>query len=144
QVSANKATAERLPALGGGMRDIELVPWNLAQIRHKDQSEAFATYIVDALKDHIPLAARPIDHAPLRVLESANMPAVLVEVGYLSNPAQEKQIAGNDFQTTLVQGVMDAIVRYRGAVAPTEGASRGAAGRCSSLPARVLCSASSS
>jgi N-acetylmuramoyl-L-alanine amidase len=124
QVSANKAIAERLPALGGGMRDIELVPWNLAQIRHKDQSEAFATFIVDALKDHVPLAPRPIDHAPLRVLQSANMPAVLVEVGYLSNPAQEKQIAGNDFQTTLVQGVVEAIVRYRDAVAPAEGASR--------------------
>jgi N-acetylmuramoyl-L-alanine amidase len=124
QVSANKVTTERLPALGGGMRDIELVPWNLAQIRHKDQSEAFATFIVDALKDHVPLAPRPIDHAPLRVLESANMPAVLVEVGYLSNPAQEKQIAGNDFQTTLVQGLVDAIARYRDAVAPAEGASR--------------------
>jgi N-acetylmuramoyl-L-alanine amidase len=124
QVGANKATAERLPALGGGMRDIELVPWNLAQIRHKDQSEAFATFIVDALKDHVPLAPRPIDHAPLRVLESANMPAVLVEVGYLSNPAQEKQLAGNDFQTTLVQGVVEAIVRYRDALAPAEGASR--------------------
>ena len=124
QVSANTVTTERLPALGGGMRDIELVPWNLAQIRHKDQSEAFATFIVDALRDHIPLAPRPIDHAPLRVLESANMPAVLVEVGYLSNPAQEKQISGNDFQTTLVQGIVDAIVRYRDAVSPGEGASR--------------------
>jgi N-acetylmuramoyl-L-alanine amidase len=124
QVSENKVTAERLPALGGGMRDIELVPWNLAQIRHKDQSDAFATYIVDALKDKVPMAPRPIDHAPLRVLESANMPAVLLEIGYLSNPAQEKQIAGNDFQTTLVQGVVDAIVRYRDAMAPAEGASR--------------------
>lgn len=124
QVSANNVASERLPALGGGMRDIELVPWNLAQIRHKDQSDTFATFVVDALKDHVPLAPRPIDHAPLRVLESANMPAVLVEVGYLTNAAQEKQIAGNDFQTTLVQGLVDAIVRYRDAVSPVEGASR--------------------
>lgn len=124
QVSANKVSEERLPALGGGMRDIELVPWNLAQIRHKDQSDTFASFVVDALKDHIPLAPRPIDHAPLRVLESANMPAVLVEVGYLSNVAQEKQIAGSEFQTTLVQGLVDAIVRYRDAVSPSEGASR--------------------
>jgi N-acetylmuramoyl-L-alanine amidase len=124
QVNANKVTSERLPALGGGMRDIELVPWNLAQIRHKAQSETFATFVLDALKDHVPLAPRPIDHAALRVLESANMPAVLVEVGYLSNAAQEKQIAGNDFQTTLVQGLVDAIMRYRDAVAPAEGASR--------------------
>ena len=41
------------------------------------------------------MATRPIDRAPLRVLESANMPAVLVEVGYLTNPAQATLIARN-------------------------------------------------
>jgi len=123
-ITSTRVAPERLPALGGGLRDIELVPWNLAQIRHKDQSDAFATMVVDALRDHVPLAPKPIEHAPLRVLESANMPAVLVEVGYLSNPAQEKLIAGNDFQSTLVQGLVDALVRFRDAVTPTEGASR--------------------
>jgi N-acetylmuramoyl-L-alanine amidase len=106
------------------MRDIELVPWNLAQIRHKDQSEAFANLVVEGLKNHVPLAAKPVEHAPLRVLESANMPAVLVEVGYLSNAAQEKQIASSDFQSAIVQGIVDAIVRFRDVVSPAEGASR--------------------
>jgi N-acetylmuramoyl-L-alanine amidase len=124
EVAANRVAAERLPALGGGLRDIELVPWNLAQIRHKDQSDTFASLVVDALKDHVPLAAKPIDHAPLRVLESANMPAVLLEVGYLSNVAQEKQIASVEFQSAIVQGLVDAIVRYRDVLAPAEGASR--------------------
>ena len=80
------------------MRDIELVPWNLAQIRHKDQSDAFANLVVEELKDHVPLAPKPVEHAPFRVLESANMPAVMLEIGYLSNPAQEKQIANGEFQ----------------------------------------------
>jgi N-acetylmuramoyl-L-alanine amidase len=123
-IASNHVTAERLPALGGGMRDIELVPWNLAQIRHKDQSDAFANLVVEGLKDHVPLAAKPIEHAPLRVLESANMPAVLVEIGYLSNAAQEKQIASNEFQSAIVQGLVDAIVRYRDVVSPAEGAAR--------------------
>ena len=84
----------------------------------------FANLVVDALKDHVPLAPKPVEHAPLRVLESANMPAVLVEVGYLSNAAQEKLIGSNDFQSTLVQGLVDAIVRYREIMSPSEGASR--------------------
>jgi N-acetylmuramoyl-L-alanine amidase len=123
-IPANALTPERLPAVGGGVRDIELVPWNLAQLRHKDQSEAFANLIVEGFKDHVPLAARPVDHAPLRVLEPANMPAVLIELGYLSNPAQEKQIAGNEFQAAMVQGIVEAIVRFRDVVAPAEGAAR--------------------
>jgi N-acetylmuramoyl-L-alanine amidase len=124
QVASSKVTSERLPAFGGGLRDIELVPWNLAQIRHKDQSDVFANLVVEALKDRVPLAPKPVEHASLRVLESANMPAVLVEVGYLSNAAQEKLIASNDFQSAIVQGLVDAIVRYRDVMSPSEGASR--------------------
>jgi len=41
------------------------------------------------------------------------MPAVLIEVGYLSNPEQEKLIAGEPFQNTVVQAIYDAVVRYR-------------------------------
>jgi N-acetylmuramoyl-L-alanine amidase len=123
-IGANPVAPERLPAVGGGFRDIELVPWNMAQIRHKDQSDVLAKMVVEGLTNHVPLAPRPSDHAPLRVLESANMPAVLVEVGYLSNAAQEKQIAGNEFQTALVQGLLDAIVRFRDFIAPAEGAAR--------------------
>jgi N-acetylmuramoyl-L-alanine amidase len=124
EISSNHVAGERLPALGGGMRDIELVPWNLAQIRHKDQSEAFANLVVEELKDHVPLASKPIEHAPFRVLESANMPAVMLEMGYVSNPVQEKQIANGEFQSAIVQALVDAIERFRDVVAPTEGASR--------------------
>ena len=40
------------------------------------------------------------------------MPAVLIELGYLTNAEQEKQLAGNDFQATFVQAIVDAIVRF--------------------------------
>jgi N-acetylmuramoyl-L-alanine amidase len=108
---------ERVPAFGGGSRDIELVLWDFAQTRHLDQSTTFAGVVEQSLHDRVTLAARPVDHAPLRVLESANMPAVLIEMGYLTNPDQEKLIAGDAFQNTLVQGLYDAIVKYRDAVA---------------------------
>ena len=108
---------DRLPAFGGGSRDIELVLWDLAQTRHLGQSTTFAALLEQQLHDRVPLVARPVDHAPLRVLESANMPAVLVEMGYLTNADQEKLLAGDGFQNTLVQAIYDAIVRYRDAVA---------------------------
>jgi N-acetylmuramoyl-L-alanine amidase len=107
---------ERIPAFGGGLRDIEMVPWDLAQIRHLDRSSAFADLLYQQLKDRVPMASRPTDQAPLRVLESANMPAVLIELGYLSNPDQEKLIAGDAFQGTFVQGFYDALIRFRDAL----------------------------
>jgi N-acetylmuramoyl-L-alanine amidase len=114
---AAAGNADRVPAFGGGTRDIELVLWDLAQTRHLDQSATFAGLLEEQLHDRIPLAVHPVDRAPLRVLESANMPAVLVEMAYLTNADQEKLIAGDAFQNALVQGLYDAIVKYRDAVA---------------------------
>ena len=104
---------ERLPTFGGGLRDIELLPWDLAQTRHLDRSEAFAGLLAQQFQGHVPLASRAIDHAPLRVLESANMPAVLIELGYLTNPEQARALAGETFQNNVAQAIFDAIVRFR-------------------------------
>jgi N-acetylmuramoyl-L-alanine amidase len=89
------------------------VPWDLAQTRHLDQSAAFADLLEQAFHDRVTLSARPIDRAPLRVLESANMPAVLVELGYLTNPEQAKLLAGDGLQNSVVQALLDAIVKFR-------------------------------
>ena len=65
------------------------------------------------LVQKIPFAAKPVDSAPLRVLESANMPAVVVELGYLTNADQEKLLQSDPFQNTVVQAFYDAVVRFR-------------------------------
>jgi N-acetylmuramoyl-L-alanine amidase len=110
--------ADRVPTFGGGSRDIELVLWDLAQTRHLDQSTAFADLLEQQLHDRVPLVAHPVDRLPLRVLESANMPAVLIEMGYLTNADQEKLVGGDAFQNALVQALYDAIVKYRDSLAP--------------------------
>ena len=116
--AAASSGAERLPTFGGGLRDIELVPWDLAQTRHINQSDAFAAILEQQLRGRIPLAEMPIDHAPLRVLESSNMPAVLVELGYLTNTDQEKLMSGDAFQSAFVQAIYDAVVRFRDTLGP--------------------------
>jgi N-acetylmuramoyl-L-alanine amidase len=113
--------SERLPVFGGGQRVLEIVPWSLAQIPHRERSEQLATIVADTLASRVPVAARPIEHAPLRVLESANMPAVLVEIGYLTNEGQEKAIAASELQAAIAQALLDAIVRFRDRVVPEGG-----------------------
>lgn len=119
--SQAKATLapERVPVFGGGSRDIELVLWDFAQIRHIDQSAELARILEETMRERGTLEVRPMERAPFRVLESANMPAVLVEMGFLSNPAQEKLLSGAAFQAAFAQGVLDAIVRFRGHLAAT-------------------------
>ncbi len=116
QSSAQALAPERVPAAGGGSRQIEFVPWQVAQIPHLQQSTALATIVEQQFHGRIPLAARAVESAPLRVLESANMPAVLIEMGYLTNVDQARLLASAEFQNTLVQALFDAVVRFRDAL----------------------------
>lgn len=103
----------RVPVFGGGLRDIELVLWNQAQIRYIDQSAVFADALQQQLQPRIPLHARSLDRVPLRVLASANMPAVLVELGYLSNGEQEARMGGGEFQGNIASAIVDAVLVFR-------------------------------
>jgi N-acetylmuramoyl-L-alanine amidase len=125
---ADRAAAPLAPALvpvfGGGSRDIELVPWDLAQIRHVDLSAELARILQRELEARVPLDVRPFEYAPFRVLESANMPAALIEIGYLTNPDQEMRMSGGEFQAVFVQGVADAVLRFRDYLAERSGGDR--------------------
>src|SRR5262249_48539488 len=113
QAAGGPQGSERLPAFGGGTRDLDLVPWDLAQIRHVDRSGELARILDAQFKDRIPLTAHPVERAPLSVLEACNMPAVAVEMGYLTNPEQEKQMVGAEFQNAFTQAVYDAVLKFR-------------------------------
>jgi N-acetylmuramoyl-L-alanine amidase len=47
------------------------------------------------------------------------MPAVLVEMGFLTNVQEEQRLASDDHQNALVQALVDGILRYRNAAAGT-------------------------
>jgi N-acetylmuramoyl-L-alanine amidase len=109
------ATAEgaTLPALGGGVRRLDLIPWDLAQARHLDESSVLASVLQEELQRQVPMSAHPVRQAPMRLLAAANMPAALIEVAYLTNPKQEARLNTDDFKTTVAQAVFSAIVRFR-------------------------------
>jgi len=104
---------ETLPVVGGGSRDIDITPWQTAQVRHLEQSSALARAVEGALREHIAMSPRALQQAPFRVLVGANMPAVLVEMGFLTNAQQEQQLQSDQYQNALSQALLDAIVRYR-------------------------------
>jgi N-acetylmuramoyl-L-alanine amidase len=114
---AAQTPRDALPVLGGGTRDIEVIPWELAQARYIDQSAGFARAIEGALRERIPMSPRALQQAPFRVLVGVNMPAALVELGFLTNTAQEQHLLSDDYQNGIAQAIVEAIVRYRGAAA---------------------------
>jgi N-acetylmuramoyl-L-alanine amidase len=107
-----------LPALGGGNRTIDLILWETAQARYLEQSAALAGFVEQALAARVAMSPRSVQQAPFRVLVGANMPAALIEIGYLSNAEQESQLATAGYQDQVAQALLDALVRFRQLLEP--------------------------
>jgi N-acetylmuramoyl-L-alanine amidase len=56
---------------------------------------------------------RGVKQAPFRVLVGAAMPAVLVEVAFISNPEEEKLLASEAYQAKIARSLARGIERFR-------------------------------
>ena len=113
---ARRATASEavaLPVLGGAVRSVDLIQWDLAQARHVDRSEVLAGILESHLRAHVTMSQRPRQNAPLRVLAGVDMPAASIEMAYLSNAEQEQLALSEGYQGSLAQAIYDAVVDFR-------------------------------
>ena len=109
----SESEREVLQVFGGGTRDFSLVEWELAQAAHLDESHSFAGIVDQKLRGVSGLPTVTLQRAPMRNLAGTNMPAVLIEMGYLSHPDEEKLLASGDLQGRLAGAITDAIVAFR-------------------------------
>ncbi|HSL83298.1 MAG TPA: N-acetylmuramoyl-L-alanine amidase [Thermoanaerobaculia bacterium] len=119
--AAEVAAAEN--RLGGAgddpLHDLQLILWDLAQSYHLAASQRVASLIQEELNTTLGLRNRGVKQAPFRVLMGAAMPAVLVEVGFLSNPEEEARLMDPAYRAELVDALVRAIGRYRAEVEAT-------------------------
>ncbi len=110
-----------MPVFGGGTREIDVILWEMAQTRHLAQSAELARAVEGQLRSAVPMSPRPLQQAPFRVLVGANMPAVLVELGYITNGEQESALASAPFQGRLAQAISEAVARFLTSPQPEAG-----------------------
>ncbi len=91
---------------------LDLILWDLAQSQHLAESQRFATLVQEDLNTALGLRDRGVKQAPFRVLMGAAMPAVLVELGFLSNPDEEKKLLTPEYRQQLVDALARAVSRY--------------------------------
>jgi len=111
--AASGFSGQPIPIVGGGSRVLDIVPWDLAQLRYVNESARLAGIVTDEVGLRVPMSPRGLQQAPFRVLVGANMPAVLVEMAFISNPDQEALLASPVFQDAIVNGLLRSIIRYR-------------------------------
>jgi N-acetylmuramoyl-L-alanine amidase len=113
------ATAEMENRAGGGDRPrspIDLILWDLAQAEVLNESAKLALAVQGRLNDRLGLNDRGVKQAPFVVLTGATMPAILVEVGFLTNRNEAQQLATTEHRQRLAEALavgIDDFVRSR-------------------------------
>lgn len=95
----------------GGSK-LDLILWDMAQAEVLNESARLALDVQRQLNTLLNLPDRGVKQAPFVVLKGATMPAVLVEVGFLSNVAEAKQLADSSYQQRLAAAIASGIEEY--------------------------------
>lgn len=92
--------------------DLALILWDMAQAQYLEESSALASRIQEELAQVTGSEGRGVKQAPFRVLVGAAMPAVLVEVAFISNPEEEKLLLSDAYQGRVAGALMKGVARF--------------------------------
>ncbi|MBT2749175.1 MULTISPECIES: N-acetylmuramoyl-L-alanine amidase [unclassified Lysobacter] len=112
------ADKENASDLIGGVRlqqtdnTLASVLLDLTQSGHMKASEDAAGHVLDGLKDVGNNHKPHIERANFAVLRTSDMPAMLVETAFISNPDEERRLTDPSHQRALARAVLDGINTY--------------------------------
>ena len=111
-----RSVAEAENLAGGQPDDVEFIVWELVQNRFISSSSRLAEIVQEHTCDEAGLDDRGVRQAGFRVLVGAYMPAVLVEMGFLSHDDEERRLGNSSFQQRLARALGSALLEYRAQV----------------------------
>lgn len=85
---------------------------DLAQASTIQDSIRLGNHVLDALDDISSLHYKKVERAPFVVLKSPDIPSILVETGFITNPREEKRLLNPDYQDQVAQALMIGIKQY--------------------------------
>ncbi len=95
-----------------GRSDLDLILWDLAQASALNESAELAVAVQTRLNALLDLRDRGVKQAPFVVLTGATMPAILVEVGFLSNPTEASRLGSAEHQQALARAIASGIEAF--------------------------------
>jgi N-acetylmuramoyl-L-alanine amidase len=100
-----------------GVHDLEDLVKKIARNEKIDESKEFAEDIQDSLAKRMQKASktvkdRGVRKAPFVVLIGADMPSILTEISFLSNPADEKLLKQPEYRQRVAEGLYQGVASY--------------------------------
>jgi N-acetylmuramoyl-L-alanine amidase len=100
-----------------GIHDLQDLVKRIARTEKVDESKEFAEDVQDSLSKRVQKTARSernrgVRKAPFVVLIGADMPSILTEISFLSNPADEQLLKKPDHRQHIAEGVYQGVSAY--------------------------------
>jgi N-acetylmuramoyl-L-alanine amidase len=100
-----------------GVHELQDLVKRIARTEKIDESREFAEDIQDSLSKRIqksgkPLKNRGVRKAPFVVLIGADMPSILTEISFLSNPADEQLLKKPEQRQKVAEGLYQGVASY--------------------------------
>jgi N-acetylmuramoyl-L-alanine amidase len=100
-----------------GIHDLQDVVRQIARTEKIDESKEFAEDVQDSLSKKIQKSAKTVKNrgvrkAPFVVLIGADMPSILTEISFLSNPADEQLLKKPEQRQHVAEGIFSGVSSY--------------------------------
>jgi N-acetylmuramoyl-L-alanine amidase len=114
---AMEVAARENAASDHGVHDLEDLVKKITRTEKIDESKELAEDIQDSLSKRIQKTAKPVRNrgvrkAPFVVLIGADMPSILTEISFLSNPSDEQLLKKPEHRQRVAEGVYTGVAAY--------------------------------
>src|SRR5262245_5531933 len=116
QVAALENSVVQLekPAGGGGRGDlVKTILWDLAQSEFQEESSRLAEIVQDSMTRSLRIPSRGVKQAGFYVLGGAAMPAILIEIGFVTNPKEERKLREHRYRDDIARAIVAGLRDYK-------------------------------
>jgi N-acetylmuramoyl-L-alanine amidase len=99
---------------GAGQVDIvKSILWDLAQSEFQVESSRLAEVVHDSMTQTLRISNRGVKQAGFYVLGGAAMPAVLLEIGFVTNPREERKLKDTKYRDEIARAIVSGLAEYK-------------------------------
>jgi N-acetylmuramoyl-L-alanine amidase len=92
---------------------VKTILWDLAQSEFQWESSRLAETVLDSMTQSLKIPNRGVKQAGFYVLGGAAMPAILIEIGFVTNPREERRLKETRYRDEIARAILAGLTEYK-------------------------------